>query len=169
MKRPRYGRKNAPSRFRLRRSWSAEENLPVLYPAFLVSPLPKLPPEPKAENRIDLDGNPSPHLIFSADQMGEWQVDSRAFERMMERRSKYGEVEITGEVRETKPSEVDDDEVYIEFKNAAQTNVRCVVDKDDDILDRIQPGSTSANTMGSTYSFPRQRASSPRHAEFNSP
>lgn len=122
------------------RDFFVGDDLPLLHPSFLVSPLPKLPAEPKAENRIGLDGNPSPHLIFSAELLGEWQLESRALKRMAERRSEYSEVEITGEVLEIKPSGKSD-EVYIELKNSSQTNVRAVVDKDDDILSKIQPGS----------------------------
>ena len=72
----------------------------------------------------------------------------------MERRSKYREVEITGEVRETRPSDADDDDVYIEFKNSSQTNVRCVVNKTDAIVGKLQPG-TTITVLGSLGVSPR--------------
>ena len=117
--------------------------LPSLDPVFLVSPLPKLPAEPTKENRLNYDGVARPHLIFSADLLGRWHAaDPRALERMVDRRTEYSHIEVAGEVLKTEPSELDEDDVYVYFKNASQADVRCVVKKKFPELDRLAPGTT---------------------------
>ena len=116
----------------------------IVSPAFLIDPLPKLPRLPSLESRMNADGLPFDHLIFTADLLGEWQAaDPRALERVVDRNSRYAQTELTGEVAEIVPSEYDEDIMKVHVRNAAGANLQCWVQKRE-LPDNFKPGSKFA-------------------------
>ena len=116
----------------------------IVSPAFLMDPLPKLPRLPSLESRMNADGLPFDHLIFTADLLGEWQAaDPRALERVVDRNSRYAQTELTGEVAEIVPSEYDEDIMKVHVRNDSGANLQCWVQKRE-LPDNFKPGSKFA-------------------------
>jgi len=105
-----------------------------------MDPLPKLPRLPSLESRMNADGLPFDHLIFTADLLGKWQAaDPRALERVVDRNSRYAQTELTGEVAEIVPSEYDEDIMKVHVRNDSGANLQCWVQKRE-LPDNFKPG-----------------------------
>lgn len=115
--------------------------LPAFESVFLVSPLPKLPQLPTIVRRPGRFSGAQEHLYFSADILGEWLGDPRALDHMINRQEN-SLCELVGEVLEVKQSDFDESDMYVQFKNSSDADIRYVLKKDDPELGKLKPGTT---------------------------
>jgi hypothetical protein len=138
-----------------------EGELPEVFGAFVMKPLPPLPDPPEMYVRRDRYDRDVPHLVFSAEQLAEWiDLDPRAFESSIKSDTPFGypgsitttPIEVSGEIESVSPgAEGDEAHVYVRLKNDSGVDIRFAVEKDDEVLARLEPG--DAVTVRGRFEF----------------
>jgi hypothetical protein len=121
--------------------YDSTDELPLFTEVFLIDPLPELPALPTTVLRPVRFSGDEPHLYFTADLLGEWMDDPRALDHMLGRRE-HTLCELHGEIADVRPSELDETDMYVLFKNASSNDVRYVLKKKSSELDKLKPGAT---------------------------